>query len=100
MQSVAKGSSDHNEGLPNDNNEVDRHNGANENVSVNKIAEDVQTIARFLIVNEDDQGINFVAAESIYDAVMKALDEHDSEIDELKARVADLEAQMRSEMND
>ncbi len=92
MQSVAKGSSDLIEGLPNDKNQVDH--------DVNKIANDVKTIARFLIVNEADHRINFAAAEEIYDVVMKALEEHDSEIDELKARVADLEAQMRSEMND
>lgn len=100
MQSVAKGSSDLIEGLPNDNNEVDHHhdvnaiiNGANANVSVNTVANDVQTIARFLLVNDADNVM-------LNGIVLKALEENNAEIAELKARVADLEAQMRSELND
>lgn len=99
MQSVAKGSSDLIEGLPNDNNEVDHYdvneiiNGANTNVSVDKVANDVQTIARFLLVNDAENAM-------LYDEVLKALEDNKAEIAELKARVADLEAQMRSELND
>ena len=71
-------------------------NGANANVSINTLTNDVRTIARFLMVNEADNVMRSIAAESICDALMKALEE----IAELKRRVADLEAQMRSEMND
>ncbi len=101
MQSVARGSSDLIGRLPNDNqvnhNDVNNIiNGANANVSINTLTNDVRTIARFLMVNEADNVMRSIAAESICDALMKALEE----IAELKRRVADLEAQMRSEMND
>jgi len=80
-----------------DENQVGRvNNTSGVNTAINTIANDVKTIARFLVVNEADCGMKFEALEKILGEVIKALEESKSETTALKAKIMKLEAQINN----
>jgi CMP-2-keto-3-deoxyoctulosonic acid synthetase len=71
------------------------NNVAGANTIANTLTNDVKSIARFLVVNEADCDMRFIALETIMGEVMKALEENKAEIIALKAKITELEAQMQ-----
>eukprot|EP00986_Skeletonema_menzelii_P007411 scaffold2909_cov80-Skeletonema_menzelii.AAC.3 len=65
----------HNQAGNHVNNNVD-----NMNISINTLTNDVNTIARFLVVNEVDYELRFNAARSVLEVLMKALEENDKHL--------------------
>ncbi|KAK1738588.1 hypothetical protein QTG54_010618 [Skeletonema marinoi] len=79
----------------NDNHVSHVNNNSGANTSVNTLTNDVKSIARFLVVNEADCDMRFNALETITGEVMKALEENKAEVNALKAKITELEAQMQ-----
>jgi hypothetical protein len=73
--------------------QVGANNNSGVNTKIDTIANDVKTIARFLVVSEADRGMRFEVVEAILGEVIKALEESKSEITALKAKILKLEAQ-------